>query len=557
MTTIDTRPDAADAVPDDTSSGTAAAGFFATAAAWVTTTDHKRIGRMYVGVGLLALLVTSALGALLGLERADDGSTMLDADALLQMFQAYRVGLVFAAIIPLGLGLAIAVAPLQLGARSIAFPRVALTGFYSWLGGLALTLVALGRNGGIGGGDEQAIDLFLAGLGLMILGLLASAGCVATSVLTTRAPGMTMRRVPLFAWSALIGSLGMLLALPVVFGAIVYLFLDHRYAQLNFGGPEGIGTWLSWAFSVPAIVVYALPAIGVAAEMLPVTFKHRQVLRGVKFAGIALVGVTALAATTQQYVHDVTLDTDGETFIKGAVPFLVFAGLPLLGLVVALGLGLVTAQQGLVNGKPSISSPFVFSLFGLLMIATGIAGNFLYGITDLELIGTSFEEGATLYVVYGAALGVMGGLAFWAPKLWGRVLPEKQVLPLALLGLLGTVLAALPLYIAGFLDQAGGLPASDADVSALLSIGNVDQGALWNTLSLAGHGLMALTVIAFVGLMLKSFTGAGDGAEQNPFGGHTVEWGAASPAPAHNYEHVVTVASSEPQFDMTYEGSVS
>ncbi len=163
MTTIDTRPDAADAVPDDTSSGTAAAGFFATAAAWVTTTDHKRIGRMYVGVGLLALLVTSALGALLGLERADDGSTMLDADALLQMFQAYRVGLVFAAIIPLGLGLAIAVVPLQLGARSIAFSRVALTGFYSWFGGLALTLVALGRNGGIGGGDDQAVDLFLAG----------------------------------------------------------------------------------------------------------------------------------------------------------------------------------------------------------------------------------------------------------------------------------------------------------------------------------------------------------------------------------------------------------
>ena len=554
MTTIDTRPDTADAAADDASSDSAVASFFVGAAAWATTTDHKRIGRMYAGVGLLALLATSVLGAVLGLERADDASTLLDADSLLQLFQAYRVGLVFAAIIPLGLGLAIAVAPLQLGARSIAFPRVALTGFYSWLGGLALTMVALGRNGGIGGGDDQAVDLFLAGHGLMIIGLLASAGCVATSVLTTRAPGMTMRRVPLFAWSALIGALGMLLALPVVFAAIVFLFLDHRYGQFNFGGSEGIGTWIGWAFSVPAVVVYALPAIGVAAELMPVTFRHRQVLRGVKFAGIALIGVTALAATTQQYVHDVTFDTDGETFIKGAVPFLVFAGLPLLGVVVALGLGLLTAQQGLTNGKPSISAPFVFSLFGLLMIATGIAGNFLYGITDLELIGSSFEEGATLYVVYGGALGVMGGLAFWAPKLWGRVLPDKQVLPLALLGLLATVLAALPLYIAGFLDQAGGVPANDADVADLLSIGGVEQGVLWSTLSLAGHGLMALTIVAFAGLMLKTFTGAGPQAEQNPYGGHTVEWGTSSPAPAHNYEHVVTVASPEPQFD-THEGS--
>ena len=231
MTTIDTRPDSADAAADDAPGESAAASFFVGAAAWVTTADHKRIGRMYAGFGLLALLATAALGAVLGLERADDGSALLDADSLLQMFQAYRVGLVFATIIPLGLGLAIAVVPLQLGARSLAFPRLALTGFYSWIGGLALTMVALGRNGGIGGGDDQAIDLFLAGHGLMILGLLASAGCVATSVLTTRAPGMTMRRVPLFTWSALIAALGMLLALPVLFGAIVYVFLDHRYEQ--------------------------------------------------------------------------------------------------------------------------------------------------------------------------------------------------------------------------------------------------------------------------------------------------------------------------------------
>jgi heme/copper-type cytochrome/quinol oxidase subunit 1 len=557
MTTIDIRPDAADTAADDAHSDSAVASFFVGAAAWITTTDHKRIGRLFVGSGLLALLATTVLGVLLGLERADDANTLLNADSLLQMFQAYRVGLVFAAIIPLGLGLSIAVAPLQLGARSIAFPRLALTGFYAWLGGLVLTMVALGRNGGIGGGDDQAVDLFLAGHGLMIVGLLASAGCVATSVLTTRAPGMTMRRVPMFAWSALIGALGMLLALPVLFGAIIYLFLDHRYAQLNFGGSEGIATWIGWALSTPAIVVFALPAVGVAAEMFPVTFRQRQPLRGVAFAGIALVGVTALAATTQQLVFDVTFDTDGTTFIKGAVPFILFSGLPLLGLAVVLGLGLLTAKQGMGNGRPHISSPFVFALLGLKMIAIGVIGNFLYGITDLELIGTVFEEGATLFVVYGATLGVMGGIVFWAPKLWGRVLPEKQVLPMAVLGLVGTLLAGAPLYVAGFLDQAGGVPANDADVAAMLSIGDVTSGPLWNILSFAGHGVMALTVLAFAGLLLKSFTGAGDPADENPFGGYTIEWGTSSPAPANNYEQVVTVTSPEPLFETTSEGSPS
>jgi heme/copper-type cytochrome/quinol oxidase subunit 1 len=377
-------------------------------------------------------------------------------------------------------------------------------------------------------------------------------------VLTTRAPGMTMRRVPLFAWSALIGALGMLLALPVVFGVVVYAFVDHRLGiQENFGGAEGIGAWLGWAFSTPAVVVYALPAVGVAAELIPVTFRSRQALRGVTFAGIALVGVTALAATTQQFVHDVTFDTDGQTFVEGLIPMLVFAGLPLLGLVMVMGLGALTAQQGLSHARPRLSAAFLFSFFGLGMVFVGVAGNFLQAITDLELLGTSFEEGATLYVVYGTALAVLGGLAFWAPKLWGRVLPEKQIIPLALLGVLGTILASLPLYIAGFLDQAGGVPSNDADVGRLLSLDYDSTGSLWNTLSLVGHGLVALTVLAFVGLMLKVFTGAGETAEQNPFGGHTVEWGAPSPAPAHNYEHVATVASAEPRFDLTYEGSQS
>ncbi len=552
MTTIDTRADTTVADTTVGSDGSSAAvSFIAGAASWLVTTDHKRIGRIYLGVGMLVLAAAATLGLVLGLERADEANALFDSDALLQMFQAYRVGLVFGVILPLAVGLSIAVAPLQLGARAIAFPRVALTGCYSWIGGLVLTMAALAANGGIGGGDPDAVDLFLAGQGLMILGLLASAGCVATSVLTTRAPGMTMRRVPLFAWSALVGALGMLLVLPVAFGLVVYLFLDHRYAQLNFGGAEGIGAWIGWMYSVPAIAVFAIPAIGVAAETIPVTFRSRQALRGVTFAGIALVGVTALAAVTQQFIHDVTIDTTGQDFIEGLVPMLLFTGLPLLGVLIVMGLGAVTAKHGLERGRPRISAPFAFGFLGLGMITVGLVGNLLQSINDLELVGTTFEEGATLYVVYGTALAVMGGIVFWAPKLWGRMLPDKQAAPLALLGVLGTVLAALPLYVAGFLDQAGGVPANDADVQAMLTIGDVEGEAIWTILSLVGHGIVVLTVVAFLGLMLKTFTGQGEAADANPYGAQTVEWSAASPAPAHNFDHVVTVTSASPGYDTT------
>lgn len=553
MTTIDTRPDAADSALDDSRRGASSiAAFFVGVGTWITTTDHKRIGRIYVGFSLLALLAVTVLATLLGIERADDSSAFLDSGALLQLFQVYRVGLVFAVAAPLGLGLAIAVVPLQLGARSIAFPRVALTGCYAWLAGLTLAMVALGGNGGIGGGDARMVDLFLAAHGLMALGLAASAGALATSVLTSRAPGMTMRRVPLFSWASLIGALGVLLSLPVVFGMVVYLYLDHHYAQLNFGGAEGIATWLGWAYSVPLVAVFALPAAGVAAELFPVTFRARQAQRGVAFAGLALLAVTSLAAITHQGSFSVSFDTDQSfgDFVRDALPFLIFDGLPLLGVLVVMGLGALTARQGITGGgRPKVTSAFVFAFLGFGLIAAGLAGNLLLGIDDLELVGTSFEEGATVFVVYGAVLALLGGLVFWAPKLWGRTLAEVKVVPLALLGAAATALAAGPYYIAGFADQAGGVPASAADVAAMLSLDYSGPAELWNILALIGHGLMALTVVALAGLMLSTFTGDGGAADANPFGAHTIEWGTGSPAPALNYEQVPTVTSAEPLLD--------
>jgi heme/copper-type cytochrome/quinol oxidase subunit 1 len=366
---------------------------------------------------------------------------------------------------------------------------------------------------------------------------------------------MTMWRVPFFAWSALVGALGMLLVMPLVFGLLILLYLDHRYSQLNFGGSEGIAVWVGWVFSVPAVAVFAIPAVGVAAELVPVAFKTRQPMRGAMFTGIALIGVTALAATTQQFVHSVTLDTTGREFFEGVAPMLAFTGLPLLGALMVLGLAALAAKNG--HGRPNISAPFVFSFCGLGIIFVGLLGDFVMSVTDLDLLGTTFEEGVTLYVVYGTALSVLGGIAFWAPKLWGRTMSDTLLMPLALMGVVGTILAALPLYAGGFAGQSGGIPANDADVAAMLSLDGVDGGGIWVILSLVGHALVALTVLAFVGLMLKTFTGNGDDAADNPYGGQTIEWSTSSPAPADNYEHVATVASATPQFDLTHEGSQS
>jgi heme/copper-type cytochrome/quinol oxidase subunit 1 len=231
--------------------------------------------------------------------------------------------------------------------------------------------------------------------------------------------------------------------------------------------------------------------------------------------------------------------------------------------VIVMGLGGLTAKAGLANAKPRPTSAFVFAMLGVNIVTLGVVASLLQAITDLDLYEpvtnsfTSFEEGATLLVVYGATLSVLGGVVFWAPKLWGRTLPEKATLPLVLPGLGGAVLAGASLCIAGLLGQAGGIPANDAQVGVLLDLEYDGTAELWNILALAGHALMALTVVGFAALMLKAFTGAGDTAEQNPYGGHTIEWAADSPAPEGNFDYVPTVASATPQFDLTFEGTSS
>jgi heme/copper-type cytochrome/quinol oxidase subunit 1 len=538
MTTIDPSTEALGAVRDGTAAGPAVGAIVD----WLTTSDHKRIGRLFVGTSLVGLLATATVGVLLGIERVDGDELVFDADALSQMYQAFRIGLVLAALIPLGLGLAIAVVPLQLGARALAFPRIALTGFYGWLGGLVLVIVALSNNGGVGGGDADMVDLFLAGQALAVLGLLAAAGSVATTVLTTRAPGMTMRRVPFFAWSALVSAIGLLLVGPVLVGTVIFLFVDHRNARATFGGNEGIGPWIGWFFTQPTTYLFALPAIGIAAELVPVTVRRRQPMRGVVFAGLALVAVGGLSGVTRQGLHELPwpgsgldLDDLGDK-LRDLVPYSMFNLLPVLGVLIVMGLGALAAK----GSRPRPTSAFAFALLGVGMVFVGMLGGVLYPIDDLGLQGTVFEEGSLVAVAYGSVLAVLGGILYWAPKLWGRVIPEKRVAPLVALGLVATVLASLPYYVAGFADQPAGSALYDYEGPA----------ELWNILALAGHALMALTVVAFAGLAMRTLTVAADRVDDDPWRAQTIEWTTTSPAPRNNFSEVPTVSSPEPLLDL-------
>lgn len=529
MTTIDTHA---------SSAATSTGASLASVAEWVTTTDHKRIGRLFIGFSLLALLGGIVIAGLLGIERIDAESAMLDFNSIPQLFAAYRVGITFVVLVPLVLGIAIVVVPLQVGARSLAFPRLAAAGFWTWLVGSVLVVLSISANGGPGGGKSKFVALYLVSHIVLLLGLVAAAGSVVTTVLTTRAPGMNMRRVPPFTWSVLIGSLGLLLVLPAVIGALIYTYIDYRYGRVTFGGNEGIDNWVGFGLTQPATFVYAVPVFGFAAEAIAVASGRRLQMRGVIFTGIGLVGITAALGGLLQQPAAIDRNVSHMSFghwLSNVVPWALFNLLPVLGGFIVIAVGGLTLR----SGRPRLISPLVFALLGALMVFVGIIASAIDHVGDAQLSGTVFEEGTWLYVVYGAVLSAMGAITYWAPKVSGRRIGDKQVLPLAALGFIATVLAALPYLIAGFAKQPA--RASEFDYSGPQN--------LWNAASTVGHALMLLTLLAFAALVARSFT-KGDVAGDDPWDGQTLEWATSSPAPLANFADLHTVASPEPLLDL-------
>jgi heme/copper-type cytochrome/quinol oxidase subunit 1 len=539
MTTIETHVSGTQV--HATSSDSALGAFLVGVGAWATTTDHKRIGRLFIGCALLIAIAAAALGAVIGVERISaTGYSLLDQDSVTQIFSLYRVGLSFGVMLPLLLGVAIAVVPLQVGAKTIAFARLAMFGFWMWLAGVGLAIGSTIANGGPGGGSEKMVDLFLLGMGIAVIGALAAAVSVVTTVLTNRAPGMTLLRVPMSSWSALTGGVALILTLPVLLGTLVYLYVDHRYARVAFGGNKGISDWMGWSLTQPQTYVYVAMGAGVLAEIAAVVSGKRQVLRPVLLTGIAIVSLAALGGATQVQ-HGVTwTNTSGSDKVKELIPFLIFNALPLLGVLVVLGVSLL----GIAKSKPRLVPAMAPALLGLGMVLTGMVGHLVGLFGPAQLAGTVFEEGEFIYVGYGALLIGLAAVSYWGPKLWGRVLPSSAVLGISGLAFLGTVLAALPMYIAGFANQP-------ANVANNFSYSGPQE--LWNTASAAGHALVAVSVLLFVLTALRAFT-AGEVAGDDPWDAQSLEWSVSSPAPSSNFVSTPSVTSAEPLLDIKPAG---
>lgn len=516
---------------------------------WLTSTDHKRIGRLYLGVATLMLVASSAVAALLAVERIDITRELLDLGVLTQLFALARFGLTTLVLAPLVIGVAIAVVPLQLGSRSLTFPRLAAAGFWLWFFGAVLAIYSLLLNGGPGGGNPRFVDLFTLAAVLALVGLLAGAMSLAATVLTSRAPGMNMRRVPFFSWSVLVMAVSLLVALPVVIGDLIVVMVAHRYPSLSeLSGNRALAEWAGFGFTQPTTLLFAVPVLGVLGDVVATATGRRLAPRGVLLAGIGLAGTAVFATSLKSpfVLESPFLDLSAGDKLAELAPYAMVHLLPLLGVAVA-----VLVCVGALRNRPRVGAAFIAALFSGLLLLLGAAASAVNHIADAQLVGTVFEEGTWSIVVYAGVLAGLAGVVHWGPKWWGRRMPTAITSLLVLLAAAGAALSGIPLLVAGFADQPGAVfPTIEVGSDAVVNFPSADGPLqLLNAISAAGHLAVLVAVVAFTALVARSAR-RGERAGDDPWDGQTLEWATSSPATADNFAEVHIVRSAEPLLDL-------
>ncbi len=506
---------------------------------WLSTSDHKRIGRMWIHVSVLLFLAAAVVGVALGVERVDAEAINVfgGENSYFQMWGLYRFALVLFVAAPLFIGLATAVVPMQVGSPNIAFPRAALAAAWGYALGAGITIVAVLAGGGWGAIDgvtseeADAIALTLLGTGMVIVSILLAAICIATTVVSLRTEGMSLLRVPVFAWSMLVACSVWLLTLPVAIAnlALAYVDLQHGGPGI-FGQPEGpeIYAQLSWIVEQPQIYAIAIPVLGVIGAVVPVAAGSRQANHGLFVALIGLFGLFSIGGWSQPFFHDNT-----EQFVYIAFGLVIV--LPVLGV-------LFGAVATLAGGKSPFGIPSVHLLGTLgagLLLLGAVAGGAFRVVEPYELGGTTAATGVLNLAVIAAVTAALAGLWFWAPRI-GGVLLSGGLGRLAILLLVpGAVLLGISDVIAGFFDASDLLlaPASEDIVDVVV------------VLSAVGGGIVAGGALAAFAGMAAGHRGTA--AAGDPWEGHTLEWASEVPALVASEAPLLDVADDAAEGDDT------
>ena len=512
-------------------------------------TDHKEVGRLFIGAGALFALAGVIVSVVAALESADLASFSVakDADEYTQIWSMGRDLLLFGGIVPLLVGLAVYLVPLQIGSPTLVFARGAAAAFWIWLLGSGLLITSYLMNGGPGGGRRDFVILWAASLAMMIGGIVWALLAVATTILGARTQGMTLERVPLTTWSFFVFSLVGLFSLPILMAELLLAYMRLRYGHLGAPDSESLVGVLNGATIAPAAYWVGVPVLGMAADIIAthtgVAPRFHKMLMGT----IGFFGILTFFPDLVGFGSVRTLDLDNGLMVVG----LLVMSLPVLATLAMVG-------DSIRLGKLSASAPLLGALVsGLLLLAATAASVLaqvepIMGFLDrlfpdqidmtntLILNGTTFHEGVRALASGAALVAVAAAVNHWGIKIWGRQPAQSAGSAAVLATAGGAALWGVAEIAAGIQDKAM-YPSASSDTSGALG--------LWGVLAMAGTAVMAVGLVALVASIAGAGFGKRAGTGPQGWSGSTLEWATSSPPPLGNFVGPPVVGSAYPLLD--------
>jgi cytochrome c oxidase subunit 1 len=516
--------------------------------AWLTTTDHKRIGILYFINSFTFFGVGGILALLMRTELANPGTQIFAPHAYNQLFTLHGTIMIFLFIFPMLNGFGNYFVPLHIGALDMAFPRINALSF--WLlpvGGLTIVSGFLTKGGAAAAGWTSYVPVSLQGgtgqdlwiIGLLILGVSSLLGAInfVVTILRLRAPGMGMMRLPIFVWSVLATSLLAILAIPALSTALILQFADRHLGTAFFdptrGGSVLLWQHLFWFFGHPEVYMLILGAWGIVSEILPV-FSGKP-LFGYRGVVLSFLMITALSFTV--WAHHM--------FATGAVE-LPFFSITTELISIPTGVLFFNWLATLYKGRIRLEPPMLFALgFIAMFLIGGIDGVWAASpAMDFAITDTYWVVAHIHYVLFGGTVfGIMAGMYYWFPKITGRMLSAKLGHWHFWVQLIGFNLTFFPMHILGL----RGMPRRIADYAP-------DRGwTFLNQLATVGAFLIGVSMLIFLVNVIVTLRGPRD-AVADPWEGNTLEWFTTSPPPPHNFDALPEILSNRPVYDIRRAG---
>ena len=517
---------------------------------WLATTDHKRIGVLYLYTSLFFFLVGGLEAGVIRWQLARPNMHVVSAEMYNQIFTMHGTTMVFLAIMPLSAAFFNFLIPLQIGARDVAFPRLNAFSYWVYLfGGLFITapiFFGAAPNGGWFGYAPLTTRAYSPGInidfwviGLQILGVssLAAAFNFITTIINLRAPGMNLMRMPMFTWMSFVVQFLVVLAFPVITVALVFLLFDRFFGTTFYTTAAGADPllWqhLFWIFGHPEVYILILPAFGLVSEVLP-TFSRKPLFGYpvMVYSGI-LIGFLGFGVWAH-HMFSVGM---------GPVADTVF-GLTTMLIAIPTGVKIFNWIFTMYDGAIRFTTAMCFAI-GLVALFTigGISGIMHSSPpADLQQTDTYFVVAHFHYVLFGGSImGIFAGIYHYYPKMFGRMMNEPLGKVHFWTNFVAMNLTFFPMHFSGLL----GMPRR---------IYTYAGGQGWdgfNMISSLGYVLLFLSTLVFLHNFFRSRR-KGEIASNNPWDAPTLEWSIPSPPPDYNFAEIPLVTSRYPLWDLTH-----